>query len=237
MRRKPLIGITCHYLPDPDRFTLRKEYCNGILEAGGLPLLLCCYGQDDIQDIASGLDGLLLSGGGDIDPRFFGEEPIPGLGEVNLERDEFEIQLIKTFVKMHKPIFGICRGIQIINVAMGGSLYQDLDSQWGKERIQHNQKGPGNQSSHRVILEPGTVLEKIMGNKREIWVNSFHHESIRTVAPALKVNAYAPDGVIEGIEGKQEIQIMGVQWHPERMLQANEDMLQLFRFFVDSCRR
>jgi putative glutamine amidotransferase len=230
----PRIGITMSLEQEGKQFVMR-DYTDAIMEAGGIPFLLpYTVNERVIAQMSRDLDGLLLTGGGDIDPTLFDEEPHPGLREIVPDRDEMEIALIEHFMAQNKPIFGICRGCQILNIALGGDMYQDLATQ-KEEVIQHSQQAPRNHASHTVHISEGSLLHRIF-NKNAAKVNSFHHQAIRSVAPVLRVSALARDGVIEAIESQSHAFVLGVQWHPECMVKTDADSRQMFRAFVEACR-
>ena len=165
-----------------------------------------------------------------MDPVFFGEEPLWKLGGVNYKRDVFEMELVRAFYKAGKPIFGICRGCQLINITLGGDVYQDLPSQNPACTIRHFQKGTdGHYPTHHVTLTEGSALYDVFG--KTTYVNSRHHQGIRKVGQGLYVTAKAPDGVVEGIETKDR-QVVAVQWHPENMWREYEAAYRLFESFV-----
>ncbi|SEN06684.1 gamma-glutamyl-gamma-aminobutyrate hydrolase family protein [Lihuaxuella thermophila] len=228
----PKVGITMS--TEQKKLFVNRDYSDAIIQAGGIPFLLP-YTEDPaiIGEMAAGCDGLLLSGGGDIDPAFFGEEPVPGLGDIVPERDQMEILLIREFMKQKKPILGICRGCQILNVALGGDMYQDLTSQ-KTPLLQHSQKAPRNHASHTIEIKEGSLLKSIVG-KSSARVNSYHHQAVRVMASSLTASAWARDGVIEAIEGKNDPFVLGVQWHPESMMLSHADAQKLFRAFVEAC--
>ncbi|QVI35716.1 gamma-glutamyl-gamma-aminobutyrate hydrolase [Lacticaseibacillus chiayiensis] len=208
---------------------------NAIVKVGGAPLILP-YPEDDAvaetlaQQYVAVFDGLVLPGGPDVDPTFYHEEPIQAMGRATYQKDRFEIALIKATLKARKPIFAICRGIQILNVALGGTLYQDLPSQNPKATIRHSQAAPGQWPTHHVAIKPGSHLASLVGTSS--YVNSRHHQAVKDVASELKVTAQAPDGVVEAVESKDSDLILGVQWHPENMWPSFSDQLPLFRDIV-----
>ncbi len=184
------------------------------------------------RPLATFCQGLLLSGGGDFAPSFYDEPPHPQLGEVQVERDQWELTLIRKAYQEGIPILGICRGLQAINIAWGGSLYQDLTTQYLGAK-EHKQSRPGDQVSHQIRLEESTLLFSLIG-KKELWTNSHHHQAVKSLAPGLKISARSgDDGVIEGIEFAGAHFILGVQWHPERLLTAESH--QLFTGFIRAC--
>ena len=191
-----------------------------------LPDVLSAHGEDYTE----AFDGLILPGGPDVDPTFFQEEPVAKLGRTNRLRDEFELEIFRAFYKVGKPILGICRGCQLINIALGGSVYQDLGTQYSQAVLKHAQAASGEMPTHHVNLTEGSVLYKILG--ATAFVNSRHHQGINKVGEGLVVTATASDGVVEGIETKISDQIIAVQWHPENMWQQHLEMRQIFADFL-----
>lgn len=236
---KPLIGITTSQfltqggiLAGTKRQYVSDAYIQSILYAGGVPILLpIITDQAAIVDQIAAVDGLLLSGGGDIQPQLFAEEPVPELGAVLPERDTHELALVKLAFAADKPLLGICRGCQVLNVALGGSIHQHLSG----VKVQHDQQSPGDYAGHTVILENGSRLSGLWGDT--VMTNSFHHQAIKAVAPGLKATAKAKDGVIEAVEHAAAAFAIGVQWHPELMLEKHPAMLDLFKAFVSIAKR
>lgn len=234
---KPVIGITSSHDDKNKILTVPDGYYKAVYRAGGLPFILSYDDtKDTIDDYFNELDGLLLTGGVDIDPMYYHEEPVPELGTVCPIRDGFEIELAKYFIIHQKPVFGICRGIQVINVAMGGSLYQDIQSERNGKSLKHQQDCPSEYASHNVRIKEGSLIQKIMNGNLQIRVNSSHHQSVKQIGTGLTVSANASDGVIEAVEGIENDMVFGVQWHPENMFQSNELMYQLFDYFVRMCK-
>ncbi len=209
----PLIGITVNRDYLQERYWLPAAYVRRVTEAGGAALLLPPAGAGEQERVLDRLDGLLLSGGGDITPFYFGEEPRAGLGEVDPERDEWEIALTREALRRDLPLLGICRGLQLLNVAAGGGLIQHLT---GPNTLQHDQKAPRSCASHTVTVAPGTRLAALIGDG-VLAVNSFHHQSAAFPAPGFEVSAAAPDGVIEALESAGRRFCLAVQWHPETL--------------------
>ncbi|QZT33498.1 gamma-glutamyl-gamma-aminobutyrate hydrolase family protein [Caldalkalibacillus thermarum TA2.A1] len=226
------IGISTG-LEGERKITLSQDNVDAVVQAGGLPFLLPnLWDASCIPEMARELDGLLLTGGGDIDPTLFGEEPHPKLGTITPRRDFFEYHLIRLFLEQNKPVLAICRGCQILNVAAGGDMYQDIGAQHKQKILQHTQLAPRAHASHYVQIEQNSLLFSIIGKER-IKVNSFHHQAIRRPAPGFEVSGWASDGVIEAFESKCHRFILGIQWHPECMaVQGVQDALKLFRAFV-----
>lgn len=196
-----------------------------VLAAGGVPIILPVPSAlEDVDEMVSALvprfDGLILPGGPDVDPTTYGQEPQPHLGRTNYLKDAFEIALIKATLAAGKPIFAICRGLQIANVAMGGTLYQDLE---GVASIKHAQAAPGNFPTHHVECVPDSRIAELVGLSS--FVNSRHHQAVAQPAPGFTVTAQAQDGVIEALEGDH---FLGVQWHPENLWQADPTQFKLF---------
>lgn len=230
---KPLIGVTCSQ--EEELLSVTRYYGEAVLAAGGIPVLLpVTLNLQVINFYGELLDGLLLSGGGDVDPTFYGEEPLRGLGEVCPNRDIFELELCSLFLAKQKPILGICRGLQVLNVALGGTLYQDLVIQHPTS-LEHHQKAPKDWPTHKVKVESSSLLHGIL-KATELRVNSFHHQGIKTVAEGLKVVAWALDGVIEGVEHEIAF-VLGVQWHPERLWENQEEQKRIFTAFIEAATR
>lgn len=194
---RPIIGVTAPLIQG--KVTLDQDVVNSILMAGGIPYILP-YTEDlaVIDDVIGHINGLLLSGGVDIDPTLFGEEPIPGLGEIMPERDELETALIVRALKVNLPILAICRGIQMLNVAAGGNMYQDIYNQ-KSNLLQHSQRAPRTHLSHFVQTKEESLLHTISGSEL-FKVNSFHHQAVKDPAPGFVISAISSDGIVEAIE-------------------------------------
>lgn len=229
---KPLIGVSAG-VRDERVLSLNQTNYEKISEHGGLPVVLPNISDEDgIKMLAKKLDGLLLTGGHDIDPTLFGEEPHKDLGEVTPNRDFFEIAITQEMLNLNKPIFGICRGSQILNVAAGGTIYQDIYSQKDGELLQHQQKAPRDHAAHFAHVEMDTMLFDIVTSEK-IKINTFHHQAVKDVGEGLKVSSRASDSVIESIESETYKFALGVQWHPEYL---KDDASQaLFKAFIDAC--
>ena len=240
MNTYPLIGISGSISKTEKEMSIQTCYTNALMKAGALPVLLCPNMNDDMmRECLNGLDGILLAGGNDVDPLLYGHDPIDALGDVNPVRDAFEGRLLRMAAERKMPVLGICRGIQSINVAMGGTLWQDLPSQYrtaeGKHGVAHSQTRADFYTSHRVMIEAESRLMQLIG-KREIRVNSFHHQAVMQPAPCMKVSAHASDGVIEGIEHPDLPFFMGVQWHPERYFDRDETAMVLFSALCEAAK-
>jgi putative glutamine amidotransferase len=236
----PLIGITS-YRQNNERglpvLSLNEAYVRAVSEAGGLPIIIP-LGIDNtkIKKLIQGLDGVLFSGGGDVSPDLYGTESQPEVKSIDLDRDRVEIQLVHEVVERGLPFFGICRGIQIINVALGGTLYPHIPDQLvGAINHPYIEGKPRDYLAHDVTVEPNACLAKILEQPR-IKVNSMHHQGILSLASRLVATAHAPDGLVEGVELKGKQFGLAVQWHPECLTQY-EPMRALFRTFVEAATR
>jgi putative glutamine amidotransferase len=224
----PAIGVTASLKEDPEsiaqgspgRFVRADlDYVESVTEAGGEPVVLPpSVGLQAAEALLEGLDGLLLSGGTDLDPDYYGEGPIPELGVTIPERDALEMALLRLALQRGMPIFGICRGTQILNEALGGTLYQDVPSQLGVDVLDHWQETPKCQPTHEVEVLDDSYMAAIM-DRQTVEVNSYHHQGIKGLADALTVTAHSSDGVIEAVESRDfsECRLIGVQWHAEGM--------------------
>jgi putative glutamine amidotransferase len=241
--KPPLIGISASLLiiesgslMGRERIAVGHDYIEAIRLAGGTPIVMpIIEGKEFIQQQMQCVDALLLSGGYDVCPLFYDEEPQRGLEAICPDRDRYEIQLLQAARESQKPILGICRGLQLLNVAFGGTLYQDIEMALSSP-VQHNQKAKPEEATHTVTLMPCTKLNQIM-EENLLLTNSFHHQAIKDLAPGLVANAYAKDEIIEGVEGEGDLFILGVQWHPELMFNKHPKMLKLFHAFVEAARQ
>lgn len=239
-KNKPIIGVTPtlliadeEHFHGQERSCLTQEYINAVYSGGGVPMVFGVV-QDEsaIRAQIELVDGIILSGGWDVNPLLYDEEPSSLLQFIYPERDSFELKVIKIAYELNKPILGICRGMQILNVAFGGSLYQDL-SHYSASSLQHVQKARRYEPSHTVEIVRSTLLHKIFGAD-VIMANSFHHQAIKSIAPGFQVSAKAKDGVIEAFEKPGKQFIVGVQWHPEMMFRFHPDMLKIFTSFIQA---
>ena len=233
---RPLIGITGHFASEA--CTLAEGYYRSVLMAGGIPVVVPpTEAGRETAELLDRLDGIVFSGGGDLNPLLLGEEPVRELHSITPERDRQELLLARMAYDRQIPMLGICRGIQLINVALGGTIYQDIYTQMEGVRIKHSQEQDRRYPSHTVTVEGGSVLEKVMGEEvqggKPLYVNSFHHQAVKDVAPCLRVSARAADGVIEAVESNEYKSILGVQWHPETyVLRGSREMLPLTEWLV-----
>ena len=243
--KAPLIGITpdtAGSLPgDSGNQTepfliLQERYARAIQEAGGVPLILpISSSRMVLRQISDRFDGILISGGNfDIHPRLYREESIEALGEIKEERTQFELGLISLALERDLSLLGVCGGSQAINVVLGGSLYQDIATQLPQAN-EHQQGGLKDRGGHRIKIHEGTKLKKIVG-KGNLEVNTTHHQAVKKLGKGLIVNATAEDGIIEGIESKEHSFVLGVQWHPEFLIQRDRSQRKIFTAFVLACK-
>jgi putative glutamine amidotransferase len=216
------------------------DYVEAVTEAGGVPVVLPpVAGPRAAEALLDGLDGLLLSGGSDLDPGYYGEEAVPELCVTVPERDVFEMALLGHALRRRMPVLGICRGMQVLNVALGGTLYQDLPLQMDHPvLLGHRQQTPKWEPTHEVELDGGSQVAQIMGTQA-LKVNSYHHQAVRDLAHGLVAAAHAPDGVVEAVEWEDLSQrwLVGVQWHAEAMRAAGAEHLYLFEAHVYAAKR
>jgi putative glutamine amidotransferase len=235
----PLIGITTSVTVDktPERAYVNGAYVRAVQAAGGIPVLLTPHFTPEVQvAIWERLDGLLLTGGGDIEPSRFGELRHPTVDEVSPARDDLELGLTRRAVTEDVPLFAICRGIQVLNVALGGTLVQDIPSEW-PNALAHAQSAPRHEATHAVkIMGEGTHLGRVLGTL-EIEVNSLHHQAIKQLGEGLREVAWAPDGIVEGVEIPGDGRfVVGVQWHPEELVTHDQAARNLFDALIDAAR-
>ena len=240
---RPRIVITAGSNPGTTNHAwLRFDYLHAISKARGLPSIVASGFTNPIDEakqiageILDSCDGLMLSGGTDVDPAIFGEVPHTSLGRVDGPRDPFEITLAREAVRRDLPILGICRGLQVLNVAMGGTLIQDIPSdvpgaathEAGENRVE---------IAHEVTIEPGSKLAELLSARR-VGVNSFHHQAAKRIGEGLTVSATSPDGIVEGLEMPDRTFVVAVQWHPENFWKTSPAFDGLFTGFVEASRR
>lgn len=219
--------------PGYHRSYVNRDYVRSVLAAGGVPVMLpMTDDKEAVKDALDLCDGLILSGGQDVYPLYYGQEPHRSLGEVLPERDDFDYELYRLARERDIPVLGICRGTQIIATAEGGTLHQDLC--FVDNALKHSQGHTPSMPSHHISIEKGTKLFDVVGEER-IAVNSFHHQVVNEPGKDMIVSAKADDGVIEAIEHKDAKFVVAVQWHPEMMHASNEHMLDLFKALISHC--
>jgi len=207
------------------------DYSRAVVHAGGAPVIVpAAHQARTLADLLERLDGLLLSGGPDVHPRFYREQPLPGLGEVDEPLDRMELAAARQAHDRGLPILGICRGIQTLNVALGGTLYQDIATQV-PDCIEHLQKAAKDVNTHQVVIETNSRLQAVLGRTR-IWVNGKHHQAVKKTGKGLRVSARAPDGVVEALEDPTKPFVVAVQWHPEGTWRTDPLSRKLFGAFV-----
>ena len=228
----PVIGISASYSPDSREYHLRKNYVDAVLRSGGFPLLLPFTEERGLAAAQlSLLDGLLLSGGVDVNPARYGEEVLPKCGSICDERDAHELLLLEQALPLQMPVLAICRGIQVLNVALGGTLIQDIETQRGLARENHFQGPPYTRGIHPVRFTAEPFLS-IYGDTA--LVNSMHHQCVRDLAPGLLPAGFSEDGILEAVVSRDNPAVVGVQFHPEYLAEGEETSRKLFGYFV-SC--
>jgi putative glutamine amidotransferase len=237
--RKPVpactVAVTASIRPDGDtsRVRLTAAYVTALENAGLVPLIVPPLSSDKAAaSVLDSVSGLVLTGGEDVDPARYGEQRHEKVRTVNAARDATEAALVTEAKERRMPVLAICRGIQILNVALGGTLIQDIPSAISTT-ISHDDEGPRDSRTHEISVEPGSLIARAIGTEHAT-VNSFHHQSVQRVADGMKITAKSPDGVIEGIESTdRNWWVMGVQWHPEEMTGSAEPWDRgLFRAFA-----
>ncbi|MFC0470785.1 gamma-glutamyl-gamma-aminobutyrate hydrolase family protein [Halalkalibacter kiskunsagensis] len=231
---KPVIGISSsvEYHNEIQSVLVHEKYTRSVIDAGGIPIVLPLATDGMAEQLVSICHGLILTGGEDIDPYYYKAAPHPKLQKTNGKRDKLEIELVQYARKQNKPILAICRGVTIANVALGGTVIQDIEASL-PNAINHSQKAARSEPTHDIHLDQTSRLFQIFDSQK-IRVNSMHHQAIDELAPCLRKVATAPDGVIEAVEGKTPL-LLGVQWHPEEMANDNRSMSLLFEEFIAEC--
>ncbi|WP_078428052.1 gamma-glutamyl-gamma-aminobutyrate hydrolase family protein [Alkalihalobacterium alkalinitrilicum] len=232
---KPVIGITSTIENHNNirSVHVHEKYIQSVLHAGGVPIVLPIGPKEIVGEWVSSCDGFILSSGEDVDPYHFGSDPHPTLQKTFTKRDKMEIELVKQAYSRQKPILAICRGISILNVALGGTLFQDIEVN-NNQAIKHFQQAERSEATHHIEIFEDSWLYRVI-RSLNIRVNSMHHQAIDKLAPNFKTVARAPDGVIEAIEGIGVSFMVGIQWHPEEMASEDPSMVQLFKAFITEC--
>jgi putative glutamine amidotransferase len=238
MSDTPLIGVTTSITVGkvPERAYVNSAYLHAVQQAGGVPVLLPPQlSAASLMRLTRGLDGLLLTGGGDLDPALFGEPVHPTVYEIAPTRDTLESSAVKVALDRRLPILAVCRGIQLLNVALGGTLFQDVGTDPGTQ-LQHSQPEPRDQPTHKVKVKAGSRLADTLGTD-ELEVNSMHHQAVKTLGAGLAAVAWAPDQIVEGVElVDPERFVLGIQWHPEELRGHSEPARRLFAALVGAAR-
>ena len=234
MSKKPLIAVIPQIYPGSENIVTRPGYMTEIQAAGGLPVLLPpTEDEDDLRALLSVADGLLMTGGQDVEPFYYGEETLPVCGDIQPWRDRMEFKALKIALDLDLPILCICRGFQTLNVFLGGSLYQDISSQ--KEfSIVHSMTPPNGRVWHEVSVVPGTPLFDLW-KESVVGVNSCHHQGVKVLGNGLSVMAAAPDGIVESFYMPDKRFVWGVQWHPETFYGSDPHHRAVFEAFVEAC--
>ena len=236
LNNKPVIGISAVLYEASRDYRITHSYAEAVTEAGAVAVMIpACMPQEDVDALLYRLDGLLIPGGADVDPLLYGEEPHRCLGLTKNTNDRFEIRLLRAARLAQMPILCVCRGEQILNVAFGGTLYQDIPSQL-PDALRHRQTPVDcSDATHTLELTRPSLLFEIFGSE-QLAVNSFHHQAVKDLAPGFSVSARARDGIVEAIEIPEE-NILGVQWHPEAMYLAHSEQHALFCWLAEASRR
>lgn len=233
--KKPIIGLVPIVDPAQNRYEMTPAYCKAVEGAGGLPLMLPLTADPgDLARLAELCGGILFTGGPDIHPARYGEQTLPACGTIVPERDAMEEALLRAALAADKPVLGICRGIQVLNVALGGTLWQDLPSQCGGP-VNHSQPEPYDQPCHAVKVLADTPLAALLG-VGDMAVTSRHHQAIKDLADPLRAMALSPDGLVEAVWMPGRRFVWGVQWHPESIFSTSAESQTLFAAFVEQCR-
>jgi putative glutamine amidotransferase len=230
---KPIVGVMPLWDDEKNNIWMRPGYMNGISQAGGLPIVFpFSDDEQELEQLAKLCDGFLFTGGPDISPKLYHEDPVEGLVTVCPKRDILESIVFRMALEQDKPVLGICRGIQVINVFLGGTLYQDIPMQHPSE-TEHHQAPPYDKPVHDVRIAEGSPLHQCFGVDR-LPVNSHHHQAIQKLAPRLQAMAFSPDGLIEAAYMPEKKFIWAVQWHPEHLYRTDIHSRELFQAFVYS---
>jgi putative glutamine amidotransferase len=233
---KPIIGLTSQFEYSVSRKfnKLNYTYIDAVVKGGGVPIIIpILKNLDDLDKYLDSVDGIIFTGGEDISPLLFGEDPTKEVDTICYDRDKIELELFKRAYSRGMPILGICRGLQLINVALGGTLYQDINSQLPNS-LGHISTYNIEGGYHSIDIINDTILYDILG-KEKINVNSQHHQSVKELGKNLRVNALSSDGVIEGIETTTGNFVLGVQFHPEAMIEEAKEFINIFEYFILYC--
>ena len=231
----PVVGVIPLWDAEKQSLWMLPGYLDGLRQAGCLPMILpLTKEQEEMDQIMTRVDGLLLTGGQDVSPALYGEEPTL-TGEICELRDAMEGHLLKKAMLLDKPVLGICRGIQFINAALGGTLYQDIPSQYPSS-VEHHQSPPYDKPSHAVTLVQGSPLQDLLGQEK-LLVNSYHHQGVKQLADGLEVMARSEDGLVEAIRKPDQKFLWAVQWHPEFSFRTEEASRRIFAAFAGAMRQ
>lgn len=235
MKKDPIIGVVPLIDYSKSCFWMLPGYMNGLKQAGAMPIMFpVIYNNADAEMLADMCDGFLFTGGQDVDPAVYGAEKTELCGECCPERDTMEKLLLDIAMKRDIPVLGICRGIQFINACLGGTLWQDIPTQFS-DKLTHCQKPPYNKPVHDVMIDRNSPLYELL-KKECIAVNSYHHQGVRELSPELKSMASAPDGLVEAVYAPDHKFLWAVQWHPEFSYESDKNSLLIFNAFVEKCK-
>lgn len=231
---RPIIGVTTFLSEKSTYSSVGRDYIDSVFAAGGLPVNVpILHNETDYNHYVDIIDGILFTGGNDIAPYFYGENPIKEVHSISSIRDKYEFSLFQRAYEKNMPIFGICRGIQLLNVALGGSLYQDINSQCPGSLGHYPEHTSRDEFYHSVQISKNSKLHEIFGEE-QIYTNSFHHQSVKKLGNNLVATAFSQDGIIEAVESTEERYLVGVQWHPECMTKRHPMFVKLFSQFVQA---
>ncbi|WP_088034232.1 gamma-glutamyl-gamma-aminobutyrate hydrolase family protein [Evansella clarkii] len=234
--KKPMIGVLPLYDSEKESYWVLPGYMKAIEEAGGIPVMLPLTSDiHTIKTLASSFEGFLFTGGQDVNPELYGEKEEEFCQETCSDRDIMENLLFEEILVLDKPVFGICRGLQIINVLLGGTLYQDLHAQFDLREGGHKQKHPYHEPMHRILIEKESPLYELMGGRESLMVNSLHHQGVKKISPKLTQAAYSEDGLAEAAYMPGKTFVFAVQWHPEFNFHKDPCSFRLFQAFTAAC--
>lgn len=234
---KPIIGLTSHYehLINRKMIKVNNTFVNAVVDGGGVPIVIPIIKElRDIDRYLDLVDGLIFTGGEDVSSLFYGEEPIKEVDTICLARDKMELELFKKAYERSIPILGICRGLQLINIALGGTLYQDINVQLPNS-LGHMCSHNINQGYHNINIAEDSLMFDIF-NVEKLPVNSQHHQSIKKIGGNLKITSISSDGIVESIESINDKFVLGVQFHPEAMIESDNKFKKFFRYFIEICK-
>jgi putative glutamine amidotransferase len=232
-QNQPLIGLLCaHEQEKRDQYFVYTTYIEAVVKAGGIPILIPYQPKEQVFRILAGLDGIMLPGGNDVDPNRYGEYPTVQCGDIDPHWDELDLWAAGFALERNLPILAICRGCQVLNVALGGTLIQDIPSQI-EGPLKHRQEAPKWYATHDISVQAASLLGRIWGTDPK-RVNSYHHQAIAKVGHGLRIVASAPDGIIEAVESTDHRFVLGVQWHPELMVEHYPVAGRIFQHFIQA---
>ena len=238
MKKKPIIGLTMRLELETDRFYLGRDYSEALEALGAIPYHISLIPNADyLSEIVKNVDGILLPGSDtDVDPLIFGEEPRPNLKKIIPEKENTDLMILAEAEKLNKNVLGICFGMQVLNVSRGGTLFQDIETDF-ENCVKHEQGKPLARNSHSIKVENQSLISRLITSKNDVRVNSHHHQAVGKLGKNLKSTAWAKDGVIECIEDTREDRfVLGVQWHPELSWRTDDLSRNIFTEFISACK-